>query len=82
MRTTLSLDDDLAAKLKSEARKSGRSFRDVVNDMLRRGLAGKQAAPAARQFKVKPKDLGAVRAGLSVNSIANLIEHIDGPLAR
>lgn len=38
MRTTLTLDDDLAMMLKQEAEASGRPFRDVVNDTLRRGL--------------------------------------------
>ena len=38
MRTTLTLDDDLAMMLKREAESSCRSFRDVVNDAIRRGL--------------------------------------------
>ena len=38
MRTTLTLDDDLAMMLKQEADASGRPFRDVVNEALRRGL--------------------------------------------
>jgi len=38
MRTTLTLDDDLAVMLKQEAEASGRPFRDVVNEALRRGL--------------------------------------------
>lgn len=38
MRTTLTLDDDLAMMLKQEAEASGRPFRDVVNEALRRGL--------------------------------------------
>ncbi len=37
MRTTLTLDDDIAAKLKAEARRSGRSFKAAVNDLLRLG---------------------------------------------
>jgi Arc/MetJ family transcription regulator len=36
MRTTLTLDDDVAAKLKAEARLAGRPFREIVNEMLRR----------------------------------------------
>jgi hypothetical protein len=36
---TLSLDDDLAAILSSKARHSGRSFQQVVNAAIRRGLA-------------------------------------------
>lgn len=38
MRTTLTLDDDLAMMLKAQAESSGRPFRDVVNEALRRGL--------------------------------------------
>jgi hypothetical protein len=34
----LTLDEDVAAKLKDETRRTGRPFRDVVNDTLRRGL--------------------------------------------
>jgi len=38
MRTTLTLDDDLAMMLKREAESSRRPFRDVVNDAIRRGM--------------------------------------------
>jgi hypothetical protein len=40
MRTTLTLDDDLALILKREAESSRRPFLDVVNDAIRRGLVG------------------------------------------
>lgn len=38
MRTTLSIDDDLAAALKAAALSSGMTFKAVVNDAIRRGL--------------------------------------------
>ena len=38
MRTTLTLDDDLAMILKHGAEARGRPFRDVVKEALRRGL--------------------------------------------
>ena len=41
MRTTLTLDDDLAMMLKQKAEETGRPFRDVVNDAIRRGLIRK-----------------------------------------
>ena len=56
MRTTLTLDDDLAVMLKREAESSRRPFRDVVNDAIRRGL---MSAPSPRQEIVVPVfDLG------------------------
>ncbi len=81
MRTTLTLDDDIAAKLQAESRRTGRSFRVVVNEALRHGLAGRKAAvrPA---FKVIARDLGRMRPGLSRDSIADLLEEAEGPMHR
>jgi len=57
VRSTITLDDDVAALLKQEMLKSGRAFKQVVNDTLRLGLtAAKQ--PARKRFVVKAKKLG------------------------
>ena len=82
MRTTLTLDDDIAAKLKAEARRAGRPFRDVVNETLRRGLVAHRGRPIRQPFEIKPRDLGGVRPGLSLDNVADLIEQVEGPLHR
>jgi hypothetical protein len=82
MRTTLTLDDDVAAKLRAESRRTGRSFRDVVNEALRHGLATRRSGASSRRFRVETRDLGALRPGLSLDSIANLLEEVEGPLHR
>lgn len=82
MRTTLTLDDDVAAKLKAESRRAGRPFREIVNDMLRRGLASRRDAPPRQAFKVKARDLGALKAGISLDNVAELLEQIEGPMHR
>lgn len=82
MRTTLTLDDDVAAKLKAEARRSGRPFRDIVNDHLRLGLASKLTRSAGQRFAVAARDLGELRPGLSLDSVADLIEQVEGALHR
>ncbi|HJR53318.1 MAG TPA: CopG family transcriptional regulator [Gemmatimonadota bacterium] len=82
MRTTLTLDDDIAARLRAEARSSGRSFREVVNDAIRQGLAGRRVAEAAAPFRVTPRDLGNLRPGLSLDNIGELLERIEDPLHR
>jgi len=79
VRTTLTLDDDVAAKLKSRARRSGRPFREVVNDALRTGLAERLPATSRSRFTVKPRDLGALRTGLGVDNIGELLERLEGP---
>ena len=78
MRTTLTLDDDVAARLKAESRRAGRSFRDVVNDTLRRGLASQRAASRHHPFTVETLDLGELKPGLSIDNVADLIEQVEG----
>ena len=57
MRTTLTLDDDVAALLKKEARKSGEPFKQILNRYLRLGLTAPKQ-PATKRFVVKAKHLG------------------------
>ena len=81
MRTTLTLDDDVAAKLRAESRRSGRAFREVVNDAIRRGLMTER--PAKRTpFRVRTRSLGGRRPGLEADSIGDLLEQVEGPLHR
>jgi hypothetical protein len=82
MRTTLTLDDDVAAKLKTESHRAGRPFREVVNETLRRGLERQRASAQRRAFKVTARDLGNLKPGLSLDNTAELIEHVEGSLTR
>jgi len=49
MRTTLTIDDDVAAQLERLRRKRDTSLKDVVNDALRRGLREMAARPKPRK---------------------------------
>ena len=82
MRTTLTLDDDVAAKLKAEQHRAGRTFREIVNDALRRGLASQRVTAKRRSFKITARDLGDLKPGLSLDNVAVLIERVEGPLYR
>jgi hypothetical protein len=82
MRTTLTLDDDVAAKLKAESRRAGRPFRDVVNGTLRRVLASRRATSQRQPFTVEARDLGNLKPGLSLDHVAELIEQVEGPACR
>jgi hypothetical protein len=77
VRTTLTLDDDLAERLNQAARRSGKRFKDVVNDTLRRGLAVDARPPTERDpFVVRPQASG-FRAGidpLRLNQLSNQME--------
>ena len=82
MRTTLTLDDDVAARLKAEARRSGKPFKQVVNECLRRGLLPGRRVDGRPPFKIVARDLGALRPGLSLDNIAELLDVTEGPLSR
>jgi hypothetical protein len=74
MRTTLSLDDDVAQLLKKEVRRTGSSFKEAVNRILRMGLmASKQ--PVRRPFQVKPWNLGLP----PFEKVEELLEYLEGP---
>jgi hypothetical protein len=75
------LDDDVAAKLKAAARKSGRPFREVVNEALRRGLLADRAGPRER-FTIRPRSLGGLRPGVRPDNIAELLAQVEGPQSR
>jgi hypothetical protein len=80
VRTTLTLDDDVAVLLNKEARKSGEPFKQVVNRYLRLGLtASKQ--PQRKPFKVKPWNLQPP-PGQSFDKVEELIEFLEGPYHR
>ena len=82
MRTTLTLDDDVA-KLLSHARQLKKaSLKDVVNEALRHGLLT-MAAPAARRrhFETKTVDLGECLIG-NVDDVTEALAVAEGEAFR
>jgi hypothetical protein len=82
MRTTITLDEDVAAKLRAKVRRLGRPFKEVVNETLRSGLATHTPPPHRDPFVLVTRDLGSLRPGLSLDSTADLIDLTEGPLHR
>ncbi len=78
MRTTITLDEDVIAKIKVKMQKTGASFKDVVNEMLRTGLLATDKAAKQKPFKVNARPLG-MRPGLNYDSTSELLEQVEGP---
>lgn len=76
-RTTLTLDEDVAAELDAEMRSSGRSFKDTVNTVLRRGLHAPEEARKRPAFEIKARDLG-LRAGVDLDNVEELLDDLEG----
>lgn len=69
MRTTVTLDPDLAATLRRIAQERGISFKEALNTALRAGLG--QQAGAARPYRVRARRLG-LRPGVDLDRALRL----------
>jgi hypothetical protein len=78
VRTTLSIDDDIASLLDQEMRRSGDSFKATVNRLLRQGLTASRQPPVRQPFVITPLPMS-LPAGMSYDNIEELIESLDGP---
>ena len=77
MRTTLTIEDDLAKALRKIAYKSDRPFKEVVNRILQRGLEAENSLPPRRPYKVHPVSLGGLRPGINMNKALRLAEEME-----
>lgn len=81
MRTTVTIDDDIATLLKREMRRSGEPFKQAVNHYLRVGLASAQPRRKPKPFKVTPIDVQ-LPEGINLNKTSEILEALEGPLYR
>jgi len=78
MRTTLTLEEDVATRLKTETRRSGKPFKRVVNELLREGLLARRGRQSLPPFRVKTRDMGHF-PGLDYDNVGVLLEQVEGP---
>jgi hypothetical protein len=74
----LTLEDDVTAEIQREVRRSGRSFKAVVNDALRHGL---ERPSEPTPFQVTPYEMHR-RAGFDIDDIEGLLDRLDGAARR
>jgi hypothetical protein len=77
MRTTLTLDPDVAARARRGAARLGKPFKEIVNMALRIGLDTVLAPPAAKPYRTEPRPLG-LREGFSYDNIGELLARVEG----
>jgi hypothetical protein len=73
MRTTVTLDDDVAARLQHLTRERRISFKEAINETLRAGLAGDRSA---REYRLPTYALG-VRPGIDLDRALQLDAALD-----
>jgi hypothetical protein len=82
MRTTLTLDDDVAAALDRLRRTRRATMKTLVNETLREGLRHMGARPARREpFRTRVVDLGRART-VTVDNVAEVLAVVEGDAFR
>lgn len=74
MRTTVTLDEDVASQLRRVARRRGISFKAAINAAIRMGLAA--GAPPSRDFRVNARPLG-IRQGVNIDKALGLAGELE-----
>ena len=77
MRTTLTLDPDIAAKARKGAAKLGKPFKEVINAALRIGLDQVLNPSKTKRYRTTPRPMG-LREGLSYDNIGELLARAEG----
>lgn len=76
MRTTVNLDEDVAAAVDRLRRERSLGLSEAVNELIREGLARR---PARRPFRQRSQPMGLV---IDVSNVAEAIELLDGLASR
>ncbi|HUP24299.1 MAG TPA: antitoxin [Thermoanaerobaculia bacterium] len=78
MRTTLTLESDVAAAIKAAQRRTGATHKQIVNDALRRGLLLAEKSPKKpKRYVTVPLDPGKP-AVEGVHSVYDLLAFAEG----
>ncbi len=78
MRTTITLEDDVAASLKRLGKRRGVKLKALVNEALREGIK-RMMEPAKKRgrYRTRAVDLGPCRA-VSVDNVAEVLAVAEG----
>lgn len=78
MRTTLTIDDDLFDRIRHEAARTRRRFRDVLNERLRLGFStGNTTRKGASKFKVEPFPASGFAPGVDEKKLNQLFDILE-----
>lgn len=77
MRTTLTIDDDIARQLKEIVHRSGKPFKTVVNEALRAGIENNRIADVRRPYRLEPIAMGEVTGSYNLDKALELADHLE-----
>jgi hypothetical protein len=76
VRTTLTLDRDVAERLEKEMRRTRKGLKATINEALRRGLRMAGKPIRSPRFEVRPHAFG-VRPGIDLDRMNQLVDELE-----
>ena len=76
MRTTLTIDDDLAEQIQEYRRRHGHSLKRVINGLLREGLQSRQRRRKGETYRTRAYKLG-MRPGFDPLKLNQLLDELE-----
>lgn len=77
MRTTVTLDPDVAAKLKELAHRRRASFKETLNDVIRNGLSSQAVTREPSERYVVEPHAGGFRPGIDPDKVNQLVDELE-----
>lgn len=77
MRTTLTLDDQIAKSLQERAHQTRQSFKEVVNHALSLGLGVMEQPIQARPYQLSAVSMGKPRAGINLDKALDVAAELE-----
>lgn len=79
MRTTVTLDDDVASALETLRRERGLGLSEALNELVRTGVTAQERAQRPKRFRQRTRHLG---LRVDVTNVERALEYLDGPTHR
>lgn len=79
MRTTVKLDDDVAAALEHLRRDRGLGLSEALNELVRAGVSAEARGERPKPFRQRTRNLG---LRIDVTNVERALEYLDGPAHR
>ena len=77
MRTTLTIGDEIDKRLRKIAREQHRSYKDVVNEALLRGIDRLEVTEPRPDYQVRTRDYG-FQPGIDRQKLNQLFDELEG----
>lgn len=76
MRTTVTIEDDLAIAIEEIRKRDGLSFKAALNQVIRLGVQAKAAPPKAKKYRTPTRAMG-LKPGVDPTRLNTLVDDLD-----